>query len=785
MALGKRRRIRMVNGAVKTNDCQAFITRRLSTLIFLVAPMLFCGETRAQESAGQAEVAMQGYYMTGSNQSLTETSGMAESSSQFVKGLGLITTNVEGYGGDGFRAGNLSAGLQGTPLWGWHWDFVGGDFHFSSNLVENPFSNVYSPEIAGRGVHVVMRRTNRTFQFFVGEDTVLAGPRIPFRLILPQRVMGASMQQKGGERWVFGVRYLNLATSANAPIEDPTYFSPGHSFQGSNSLTFQTTYRFGEHLKFYGETGYGTASSFIPLAAAQQPFSLLVGPSWETRKFSVSANYVRQSTTYMPLLGYFAGDRKGPYVEGHYRPFGRLELYGSTSAYSNNLEKNPQVPSFSSFGYTTGASLTLPWKFSAGGSLTSLRLIEADPSQPGLPPSSNSQISFTVSRPLWRHNLRFSLIDMNLNTNSQPQAQRFEEVEDNFTVKHLMLGGAVRLQSTQTSTEHLNSLFYRGSVQANIKRISIYGYLEKGNDLVNQSVFSTNSVSSTVIGVSTPLSKGWTLHFEAFQNKLLTSLNPENVFLFGSSDQGLNTQLADFNQRSIYFKISKRYSWGKPLDQGNTMEQYAASHAPLVGTVQGFVMEAALAGALPAPNVSVMLDQGRTAISDDTGHYVFSEVPEGLHEVELNMEQLPADYSPGPDNIAHVSVLPRTVARTDLNVVRMANLTGKIVAPKDVQVENIVVRLVGKKLYTTPYDDGAFSFYNLGEGHYEVEIDTNTIPDGYILASPARVAVGASSTGPTSTVGFELKVKPQAVKPVREMLNQEIHISTPSSSPRH
>jgi hypothetical protein len=69
----------------------------------------------------------------------------------------------------------------------------------------------------------------------------------------------------------------------------------------------------------------------------------------------------------------------------------------------------------------------------------------------------------------------------------------------------------------------------------------------------------------------------------------------------------------------------------------------------------------------------------------------------------------------------------------------------------------------------------------LGEGHYEIEIDVATIPDGYILATPARVAVAASSTGPAQTVSFELKIKPQAVKPVREMLKQEIHVNTPAA----
>ena len=97
-------------------------------------------------------------------------------------------------------------------------------------MVENPFSNVYSPEIAGRGAQIAMRRTNSTYEFFVGEDTVLAGERIPFRLILPQRIIGASMQQKVGERWAFGLRYMNLATSPQSALtDDTTYLLPGRT----------------------------------------------------------------------------------------------------------------------------------------------------------------------------------------------------------------------------------------------------------------------------------------------------------------------------------------------------------------------------------------------------------------------------------------------------------------------------------------------------------------------------------------------------------------------------
>src|ERR1017187_4654014 len=98
--------MRMVNGVVKRTDCLTQIARFSPIAMFLVASMLFGGEIRAQESSGQAEVAVQVYYMSWSGQSLTETSGLTENCSQFIDGLGLITSNVEGCGDDGFRTGN-------------------------------------------------------------------------------------------------------------------------------------------------------------------------------------------------------------------------------------------------------------------------------------------------------------------------------------------------------------------------------------------------------------------------------------------------------------------------------------------------------------------------------------------------------------------------------------------------------------------------------------------------------------------------------------------------------
>jgi uncharacterized membrane protein YgcG len=188
-------------------------------------------------------------------------------------------------------------------------------------------------------------------------------------------------------------------------------------------------------------------------------------------------------------------------------------------------------------------------------------------------------------------------------------------------------------------------------------------------------------------------------------------------------------------------------------------------------------MEQFLNGSRPAAGVPVRLAHFRTAVTDASGHYQFSAVPEGPHEVGLDMEQLPTDYEPGPVTTARVSVEPRAIARADFTVVRLTYLTGKVVAPAGVQVENVVIRLAGANRYTTPYQDGSFAFYNLREGEYEVVFDEQTLPDGYLLASPARVRVLASSTNPPAAeIGFELKFKPPQEKPVHEILQEEIHM---------
>src|SRR5262249_7102873 len=114
------------------------------------------GETR-----GQAEVALQGYYLGGS-QSFSSNSGLSIHFRDFGPKPGLLSGSLESYGADGhFRLGDNSLTLGGAVWAGRRWTITGGDFRFAANPIEIPFNNLVNSELSGRGVKIEASSKNR------------------------------------------------------------------------------------------------------------------------------------------------------------------------------------------------------------------------------------------------------------------------------------------------------------------------------------------------------------------------------------------------------------------------------------------------------------------------------------------------------------------------------------------------------------------------------------------------------------------------------------------------
>jgi len=733
-----------------------------AALAMLLCSLMAC----AAESSGQADITLQGYYLGGNSQLPERITGLAFGFRDFFPGLGLIQGNFEGYANGQFQTGDNFLELQGAAWLGRRWSFRGGDFQTSAILVDFPFHNVFTPELTARGLRISTEHGPVTYEFFWGHETVQEGPRVPFRITVPQTEMGAAMRYKLG-RLQAGLRYLRLSSRLDAIQNNPFLFPSGRDYGTVNIVAAQALYRLTRSLHLYGEASRSSASDpAAPQTGATVPLSLFAGSAWETPNLTARVTYARQGVLYLPLAGYYAGDRQGPFAELQYRPWKWIELSGSASHYRNNLEQNPQVATFRSTSTSTGATVQLPANWNGAVQLSTIQFT-AQPA--GAAPAGNSSdrhLAVSLARPFHRHTVRFSAHDLKLISNSQPANQRWGEVEDTFHIKRLMLGADVRMQQV-IGSERRNTVYARASAMFNTSRFTFYGNVEFGQDLLNQTVFATNTYRTTVAGISTRLPGRWTLQAEAFRNSLNMALNPESIFLLETGGVGLSNSLASLNQWSVFIRLKRQIQWGRPLPSGD-LDRYVAAQLPLVGTVDGFVFEQRISGQSPAAGIPVSLEDGRTATTDAEGRYHFSDVPEGAHRVLLSSSELPADYDPGTTGEAVVSVRSRRITRADLSVVRLTALAGTVTGPEKTPLENILVRLLPTARYTTTDSAGRFVFHNLREGDYEVALDEHTLPEDSVLTSPARVpaAVRLDTTPPE--IRFEF-TKQEKRKPVRKV----------------
>jgi hypothetical protein len=740
----------------------------MSTRLHFLLPLaLCCLGASAQEGSGQAEIGFQQYYLAVGSSRVANISGLGFTYSQAIPNVGLFTGSVvPALNNNRFGAGDNYVGLQGLPFAGQYWTFTAGDFHVPGQLLRASFTNITYPEIAARGAMIEAAHAGRTLGVFYGEETIANTPRVVLRMQAPQKIAGFYFRQKIGDRLLLGARLLHFSNDLAGLRSMPGLLTQS-SFTNATTLSVNSLYTVAGSLKLYGEATWSVAGQEKSYSGAKSvPFSIVAGPIWESQAFTVRANYVSQSSAYFPLLGYYLGDRAGPFGELKYRPFSRVEIYGSASGYRNNVGNDPRLGTFRSTSESAGVSLQLPSRISVTANLLFLNLTTRPDSATPWAKSTDQQRSITASRSFAHQSLQFTVREFRDASPATFQRQRSGEIEDHIHLRHLTIGGGARIQR-MTANPSRTTVFYRGSAQFQHGRFSAYANFEAGNDLQNRTLFATNTISTTVFGASVRIGKSWEFQAEAYRNNLVTELNPQSIFVLQGQGVYVPGTLAALNQWSTYFRLTRRIHWGKAV--AVDLSQYSAVLTPLKGSIEGFVKERISGGDQPAEGVTVTIDQGRAAMTDANGRYRFAEVPEGPHKVALALHELPAEFEAGKIIESAFMVLPAKTARADLEVIRLALIQGTVRGPKDESLEKIIVRIAGTDRYTTPNAKGNFYFYNMREGDYTLTLDEKTLPQLAVLrgSETASVAVRIGVQPAMVVLQFETS-KPE--KTVRQIV---------------
>ena len=747
------------------------MTSRLAALTLFLACSL-----PGQESYGQGQLLFQGSYLGGSaGYNFPNTTGAGFRFDTFLPRIGLLSGSLEGYGRgrDGLGLGENFLRLSGVAWGKRHWEFGGGDFSIPLAGVEYPLRNLWLPELNVLGFRLAAEGRRRRYEIFGGAATLFNGFRVPLRVRVPQRVFGASVHQKLTERWEASFRMLHFATTPDKLIDFRRFFTPlNRRYMSVRSLTAQTHYKPLDKLQVFGEATLSAAERPPPIAGRpSQPLSVTTGLAWESQRWTASASYARQSTSYLPAMGLYLGDREGPFSEISYRLLKRFSIRASASKSRNNLERNPRHPTFSSRTSGAGASLDLPAGIHLSAQFTDLDFT-SDSEESGRRQTDNQQLVFTAVHTLGRNSARLSFQNLRFDQRGAligGNRLRSWDFQDSYRLGRLSFGAAVRLQNSYSThsgqAEQRNSIFFRWFGSAAFGRWGAHANIERGNDLTNQTVFAINAFNISTAGVSAKITKNWSIQADAMRSTQTTELNPQSIFVLSQGGPApFTSAFFPSGQWSLFVRASRQLRWGTRPPSAVFDNGSIRPRVPLVGRISGYVWNGQEEKRVPVSGITISLNGEQSAITDSKGRYVFQKVAQGARRVDLDIQRLPAHYDPAGLIHQFLDVRPTETSRADFHIVSLAWFEGRVKDSEQLTLENILVRLRPGDRYTTAESDGSFSFHNLPLGEYEASIDPSHLPGEVVILSQPTVPVNLFDGSDAPFVSFELGVRREKKK---------------------
>jgi hypothetical protein len=164
----------------------------------------------------------------------------------------------------------------------------------------------------------------------------------------------------------------------------------------------------------------------------------------------------------------------------------------------------------------------------------------------------------------------------------------------------------------------------------------------------------------------------------------------------------------------------------------------------------------------PVPGAPVTLGPYVTTAAAD-GSYRFSHVPTGTFDLGLDTLRLPARYS--SDGVRQHLDLTGARKTVDLHAVPLHAIHGHVYIDRngngqfdaDEGIPNVVLRLSQDEFATMTDEGGAYGFYNLPPGSYQVWIDADRVSRDLRIVSSGSIDVQLDDAGQSRT-GIDLQV---------------------------
>ena len=568
------------------------------------------------------------------------------------------------------HAGRLYASLKDLKVGNYRWTVEAGDAFFAPAIGDYKFSNLTTPIVTFMGGAVTARSARTSVGMVAGQGTVWRNIFGSDPDTLDQTIVGGRAAHRVSERLDVSARASRIRTEN---LAEYTYTIAASDQAGGGARYIMTP-----ALQLIADgsvVSYRRAGSTV----RERDGSGLVGVHWLHSRGWLQVNASRFSPGDSPTLNSTLPDRSGAFTAGELDLIKRVRVFGGWEAFRQNLDPSAayaagyQIPrsdgtrQFAGVRTQVGGRSTLTFRVESGDRISKYVSGRQDVE------SDTGMWSADWQTALNRVN-GFVRIAERSNVTSASRSGSYTQREVGGQIFFRMSTSAqlFGLLSTNHTADEAGggSTYWQGGggAQLQVVRQGLWlraeATMSRNADLVTQQLVPRESLSLGFNGYVAPR----------------TSLGID-VYL----DRGatVSPTTSPWATRSIVRLVQTLPTGAAYSPNGSGL--FRAAPARAVATVKGLVYTDWNGNGLqdpgenPVANVPLRLEAVGAVETAKNGEFLFRNIPDGLHEVGLDLGALPIDFNPPAIPRLQVALSGRDTRQVAFGLIPLGSIRGRVV----------------------------------------------------------------------------------------------------------
>lgn len=639
--------------------------------------------------------------------------------------------------------GRIYGSLRDLKAVGFRWTVDAGDTYYAPTIGEYRFSNLTTPAVTFSGAAIGARSARTDVGFVAGEATVWRNIFGSDPDTLDQTIVAGRAAHHASDRLDVSARGSRIRTS---DLDEFSY-SIAASDQAGGGGRYAVTPSI--HLIADGSAVWYRR---VGSTARERDGSGLVGMHWLHSRGWLQVNASRFSPGESPTLNSPLPDRAGQFAAGEFDLLRRLRVFGGWEAFRSNLDPSAALAAGSLVPLSNGHRQFAGVRAQVGGRSTlTLRAEAGDRISKYVTGRQDIESDTGVWSADWQAAVGrmngFLRVAQRNNVTSANRAGSYEQrdVAGQFFLRLSQSAQIFGLATATHTTDEAGggNTFWQagGGSQLQVVRQGLWmrteATLSRNADLLTRLYLPRESFSLGFNGHVTPR----------------TSVG---IDIYLDHATVANAGTSPWATRSIV-RLIRTLPTGSPYPAGGS-GLFRTVPTRALATVKGRVFAdwngngRQETGENPVEGVPLRLAPVGSTATGKNGEFVFRNVPDGLHDVGLDLGTLPIDYEAPAISRLQVALSGNDTQQVAFGLIPLGAIRGRVVRDlngngaadsHEPAVDGAVV-ILDEGRRSERSRRGQFAFEAVPSGEHTVTLLADSLPDGAMIAGEAtrRAALG-------------------------------------------